>query len=500
MAPITITKNDYYSKQNEISTLESHRPTAHRLIVHYGNFIDTPKLGDLRIRFKCAVGVCSKTGVIKFIVEECEDPISTALQYDECLKESEIIIVSSFENGNTDSFDTFYFPGFIDTHIHSSQYPNCGIFGNSTLLDWLETYTFPLESSLTDTALSNLTYDAVISQTLKHGTTCAAYYTTIDSESSKIMAKLCKEKGQRAFIGKVCMDQNSPSYYCETLDTCKESSEDVIDYILNELNSPLINPIITPRFAVACSAELMTFLGQISEKYQLPIQTHLSENINEIEFVRKLFNDCNSYTDVYHKFGLLTDKSVFAHCIHLSDSEIDLLAANNSGISHCPISNSSITSGECRVKHLLKKGLKVGLGSDVSGGYSVSILENARQALLVSRHLAMSIDDPIKKEESKLSVADVLYLATQGGANVLNVNSKIGSFDVGKEFDAQLINLCVNNSNVAIFPWQQVNSNSNFSRKERLKVENIIAKWLFNGDDRNIKSVWIQGKLCHSKT
>lgn len=119
-------------------------------------------------------------------------------------------------------------------------------------------------------------------------------------------------------------------------------------------------------------------------------------------------------------------------------------------------------------------------------------------ALLVSRHRAMSVEDPERKEECKLSVAEVLYLATMGGAKVLNLSDKIGSFDVGKEFDAQLIDLSTKGSNVSIFPWQKVtNDKIQPNGKDRIKLENIVAKWLFNGDDRNVKSVWVRGKLCH---
>lgn len=493
MAPVTI--NMVKSEESFID--EPFHPEGVKIIVHYGNLIDTPELGQLRIRLKCAVGICSTSGVILFIEEGCDDPVIAALNYDRYLKDIDIHVIFNSVSDPAGK-DSFYFPGFVDTHIHASQYPNCGIFGNSTLLDWLDTYTFPLESSLNDENIAALTYDAVISQTLKHGTTCASYFTTIDLNSSKIMADLCKSKGQRAFIGKVCMNQHSPSYYQETIEECKDASLDLIEYILKDLNSPLIKPIITPRFAITCSSALMDSLSEVAEEFDLPIQTHLNENDSEIAFVKELFKDCHSYTDVYHKHGLLNGKTVLAHCIHLEDSEIELLKKSSAGISHCPISNSSLTSGECRVKELLNYGLKVSLGSDVSGGFTVSILENARQALLVSRHRAMSVEDPERKEECKLSVAEVLYLATMGGAKVLNLSNKIGSFDVGKEFDAQLIDLSTKGSNVSIFPWQKVtNDKIQPNGKDRIKLENIVAKWLFNGDDRNVKSVWVRGKLCH---
>lgn len=473
-----------------------------KITVYHGTFIDTPVLGDLRVRTKTSVGVCEETGVIKFVTSGSGNPMQDALRFDSSLGSEDVNVV---EYGRD---NTFFFPGFIDTHIHASQYPNCGIFGNSTLLDWLETYTFPLESSLNDEKLALMVYDSVISQTLRNGTTCASYYTTIDSSSSKIMAKLCKTRGQRAFIGKVCMNQNCPDFYKEEFDQCKESSMDLINYILHELDCSNVRPIITPRFAITCSSDMMNWLSFIAHEFNLPIQTHLNENENEIKFIKEIFPNCDSYTDVYYKHGLLNQNTVLAHCIHLNEEEIKLLKKQDCGISHCPISNSSLTSGECKVRKLLDQGLKVGLGSDVSGGYTVSILENARQALLVSRHLAMPEydadddgDDDGDSEHCKLSISDVLYLATMGGARVLNLDSTIGTFDVGKKFDTQLIDLSSKLSRIDIFPWQSANwSQINDDKKNNDRINNLIAKWVFNGDDRNVIRVWVDGKLCHDMT
>lgn len=470
-----------------------------KITVYHGTFVDTPNLGEIRVRPRASIGVEECSGVILFIVADSNDPIKDALEFDPTLKSDDIQLVNISNCSEDGKKGTkFFFPGFIDTHIHASQYPNCGIFGKSSLLDWLESYTFPLESSLKDSALAELVYEKLISQSLKHGTTCASYYTTIDSSSSRIMARLCSQKGQRAFVGKVCMNENSPEYYREKLSVCKDSSVELIQFIEEILLDPKIKPIVTPRFAVACSSKMMKWLSELAYEYELPIQTHLSENLNEIKLVKQLFPDCESYTDVYHQHGLLNEKTVLAHCVHLTEDEIRLLKQQNCGISHCPISNSSLTSGECRIKHLLKNGLKIGLGSDVSGGYSVSILENARQAIAVSRHLAMSFDDNELRESNKLSVADVLYLATLGGAEVMNLEGKVGSFEVGKEFDSQFINLNVENSRVDVFPWQEVDwSQKSDDEQNRIRFEDLIAKWVFNGDDRNLTHLWIAGKICH---
>lgn len=190
---------------------------------------------------------------------------------------------------------------------------------------------------------------------------------------------------------------------------------------------------------------------------------------------------------MYDKHGILGPKTILAHAVHLSEEETDLVKLRESKISHCPVSNSAITSGTAKVRNLLDKGIEVGLGTDMSGGYSPSILEAARQASLVSRHVAMGGDD-----NAKLSVDEVLYLGTKGGAKVVGLGDKIGGFGVGMEWDAQLIGLGSveddekgDTGPVDIFGWE--------SWDER------IAKWVFSGDDRNTLAVWVKGRLVHER-
>ncbi|CCD26573.1 guanine deaminase NDAI_0H04000 [Naumovozyma dairenensis CBS 421] len=496
-----------------------------KFIVYYGTFIDTPVLGEYRIRENTVIGVtlsASESGTIKFIKEDCSDPLAAALSYDPSLIEQEIIIIEFSDNkyANKHQMSNFFFPGFIDTHIHASQYPNSGIFGNSTLLDWLEIYTFPLEASLENLTIAEEVYNKIVQRTLSHGTTTASYFATIDLEATKLLSKICSKKNQRALIGKVCMDRNSPPYYIESTEQSIESSIELIDYLENNLKNPQVLPVLSPRFAPSCSNELMLQLTNISKAYNnLHIQTHLSENKREIKWVSSLFPNCENYTDVYDKYHLLTNKTILAHCVHLSPKEASLIKQRNSGISHCPISNSSLTSGECNVKWLLNQNIKVSLGTDVSAGYSCSILNSARHAHLVSKHLAMhsskttdtSYDNTESVEDVELSVPECLYLATMGGARVLDMEDKLGSFEIGKQFDGQLIDLETESSNVDIFTWQYPKpGNSRSERNEVLQnqhprkllststFDDLIAKWFFTGDDRNTVAVWVGGKLSHT--
>ncbi|KAG5927707.1 hypothetical protein E4U42_001912 [Claviceps africana] len=399
----------------------------------------------------------------------------------------------------------FFFPGFVDTHVHASQYPNVGIFGKTTLLDWLDKYTFPLESSLADLAKARRVYAACIRRTLAHGTTTASYYATIDVRATNLLVDLCLSIGQRAFVGRVCMDRKGlcrDFYRDESPEASIRATEATIAYIGQvDPGYQLVSPILTPRFAPACSTEAMKGLAKIQKEKSLFVQTHVSENKGEVQLVKDMFPESSSYTAVYDDHGLLTDKTVLAHAVHLTEAEAALVAQRGSKVSHCPCSNSSLSSGDAGVRWMWERGIDVGLGTDMSGGYSPSILEAARQATLTSRHLAMQIEDGERRERCKLTVEESLYLATRGGAICLGLGDKVGGFEVGKQLDAQLIGLGIVESdglragevtmdwidagNVDIFGWET--------------WEEKIAKWLYNGDDRNTKMVWVQGRLVHTR-
>lgn len=388
-----------------------------------------------------------------------------------------------------------------DTHIHASQYANAGIFGKSSLLEWLETYTFPLEASLKDLSKARRVYSRCIRRTLSHGTTTATYFATRDVPATNLLADLCLSMGQRAFVGRVCMDRPelNPAYYCDaSASDSVEATQQVIDHIRAiDPGFDVVSPILTPRFAPSCSAESMKGLAELHRQTGLPIQTHVSENPGEIQLVAQLFPESNSYTDLYDKCGLLTPRTVLAHAVHISEEEADLIARNKSKVSHCPCSNTCLTSGPARVRWMWDKGIDVGLGTDVSGGYSPSILEAARQAAMVSRHVAMAIEEEKEKERAKLTVEEVLYLATRGGARCVGLEDKIGGFEVGMEWDAQLVTLNEVNDDgevhdedddhgfVDMFGWETWGDR--------------VAKWVYNGDDRNTKRVWVKGRLVHRR-
>ena len=189
----------------------------------------------------------------------------------------------------------------IDTHIHASQYPNAGIFGKSTLLDWLNTYTFPMESSFSDLENAARVYNRVIARTLSHGTTTACYHATVHVPATNLLADICQSRGQRAFVGRVCMDRMSPDYYRdESVETAIRDSKACIEHVKGiDPDFDLITPVITPRFAPSCTHETLAALGKLHHETGVPCQTHIAENKKECELVQQLFPENKSYANVY---------------------------------------------------------------------------------------------------------------------------------------------------------------------------------------------------------
>jgi guanine deaminase len=448
--------------------------------IYLGPFVHSKSLTELEICEKGAIGV-DESGIITFVEKNIQSPRDLQNQTAEW-QDAKIVKISS--NG-------FFFPGFIDTHVHAPQHPNTGLFGKTTLLDWLQAYTFPMESSFSDLARANRIYANFVSRTLSHGTTTAAYYATIHVPATNLLADICLKRGQRALVGRVCMNSDlSPEYYRdESTESSVRDSKASIEYIRSiDPTGEIVKPIITPRFAPSCTSDCLSAIAQLAHDQDTHIQTHISENKNECALVKQLFPDSSSYTDVYDSHGLLTPKMILAHAVHLSKEERDVVRARGSKISHCPASNTAITSGCCPVRTLLDEGHTVGLGTDVSGGFHPSILENVRQAIWVSRHLSIETG----AESDKLSTEEALYLSTRGGAAVVGMEDKVGAFEVGMEWDAQMIDLGEVDEEgsggefggpVDVFGWESWGDK--------------IEKWVYSGDDRNTVAVWVKGRLVH---
>uniref|UniRef100_A0A672Z6M5 Guanine deaminase n=1 Tax=Sphaeramia orbicularis TaxID=375764 RepID=A0A672Z6M5_9TELE len=345
--------------------------------VFRGTFVHSTQQTALEILEDALLGVDTE-GKIAFIGKGEElDKLLKSTNFNP----SEVIQLSQHE---------FFMPGMVDTHIHASQYSYAGTALDMPLLQWLNTYTFPVESQFKDLDFANRVYSKVVKRTLRNGTTTACYFATIHTDASLLLGKIANDFGQRALVGKVCMDRNNfVKHYKETM---QESQDETCRYVSNLKNYPLVKPVVTPRFAPSCTGALLGQLGAIAKNNNLHIQSHVSENTEEVKLVKELFPDSESYTDVYYKHNLLTDKTVMAHGCHLSDEELALFRETGASLSHCPNSNISLCSGVLNVRNVLKQKVKLGLGTDVAGGYSASMLDAVRKALDSSKIL--TIQDP----------------------------------------------------------------------------------------------------------
>ncbi|SPO35978.1 related to guanine deaminase [Pseudozyma flocculosa] len=595
---------------------------------------------------------------------------------------------------------SFICPGFIDTHTHACQVPNIGLGQQYELLDWLQHVTFPRERRFEDPRYARKTYESVVQRLIDSGTTTACYYATLHLEASKILAEICNERGQRAFVGKCQMDRNSPIDYVEK--NASTSIEDTKEFIrftrslrpygqppdvssprmspadavsgmspemdasiarlsatVDEIMSPgskpasesggsptsqrlalkpvarpgpvahrtpsntsmrsasgsstpsrvrerelanaLVQPILTPRFAISCTDAMLTGISALlSRDPTLRVQTHLSENEGEITFTKQLFPFAKTYTSVYDHYSLLGPRTILAHAIHIDSEELEIIKKRRCGISHCPTSNLNLRSGASRVGEMLNMGIKVGLGTDVSGGFGLGMLSAIREASVVAKVLAfqkasdeelqrkaaedkqrLEIDLPNRKTDEAnidgryprppvqgqykprktqpsslagtgsntpvtsttaagatamsqststdsvsaaatahqqqqdaaaatvaaaaaaaapapppedftkgpLTIATLFYLATLGGAEVCSMASKIGSLDPGKEFDALLVH--------TTSQWgpSGYTGNPGCFVEEDDALADVFEKWLFTGDDRNIGTVFVRGRV-----
>ncbi|KAK1176036.1 guanine deaminase isoform X1 [Acipenser oxyrinchus oxyrinchus] len=369
----------------------------------------------------------------------------------------------------------FFIPGMVDTHIHASQYSYMGTGLDMPLLQWLNTYTFPAELKYKKTEFAEEVYNKVVKRTLKNGTTTACYFATIHTDSTLLLGEIADKIGQRALVGKVCMDiNNTVEEYKETTEESVEETKRFISTLLQR-KYPQVKPIITPRFVLSCSDKLLKDLGFIAKNNDLHIQSHISENTEEVQIVKEMFPDCTSYTDVYNKYNLLTNKTVMAHGCHLTDKELDIFNQRGAAISHCPNSNLSLCSGLLDVRNVLKHKVKIGLGTDVSGGYSPSMLDAIRRALDTSKALTIQTSG-----YETLTYKEVFRLATLGGSQALALEDTIGNFEVGKDFDAVLVSPSIPDGPFDVFAGDT--------------FEVVVEKFLNLGDDRNMVEVYVAGK------
>ena len=355
-------------------------------------------------------------------------------------------------------------PGFADMHLHAPQYIQIGMGMDYKLLDWLDGYTFQEEPKFADPDYARKIYPLFVDEMTACGTTSSAIFATIHSESTDILCDILAQKGVRAYVGKVNMDTNSAPALTE--ETAK-SLQDTEAFIEKWQNHPLVRPIITPRFVPSVTADMMTGLGKLAEKYQVPVQSHLSENPGEIELVKKLFPQDQYYMSVYDRFGLFGQTpTLMAHCIHLSDAEIAIMADKGVYAVHCPASNLNLASGLMPMRKMLNAGVKVVLGSDIGAGHTLYMPHEIVRAIEVSK--IRSIENP---EETPLKLSEAFYLATKAGGEFFG---QTGSFETGWSADFLITD---------VPEYQQERS-----------VDEQLQNFIYHGTAQDIQEVYVQGR------
>lgn len=362
-------------------------------------------------------------------------------------------------------------PGFVDCHIHYPQTDMIASYG-AQLLEWLERYTFPTERRFEDPRYAREVADFFLEELLRNGTTTAVVLGTVHPQSVDAIFETSRMRGLRMIAGKVLMDRNCPDYLRDTAESGYTESRALIE---RWHGRDRLLYAVTPRFAPTSSAEQLKRAGRLAEEFpDVYVHTHLAENRNEVAWVAELFPSSRSYLEVYAGFGLVRRRSIFAHCIHLDDADRRLMAERGAMAAFCPTANLFLGSGLFDLRRAREYGVAVGIGTDVGGGTSFSMLRTLQEAYKVAQLAGQT-----------LSPYRALYLATLGGAQGLYLDDKIGNFEAGKEADFVVIDL-------AATPLLE----------RRLRHARDLAEKLFAlimlGDDRSIVATYSMGKEVYS--
>lgn len=311
-------------------------------------------------------------------------------------------------------------PGMVDLHVHAPQYVFRGLGMDLPLLPWLNKYTFPEEARYADEAYAHTAYSAFADALRSGFLTRAVVFATIHSAATLRLARLLEQSGLIAYVGRVSMDRCDVAALAEGESALADERAWLAELAAAGLRR--VRPVITPRFVPACSPELLVGLGRLAAESGLPVQSHLSENRDEVALVAEMYPQSACYGAVYDSFGLFGQTpTVMAHCVHCPPRELDLLQQNGVFIAHCPQSNINLTSGVAPVREMLARGMRVGLGSDVAGGAHLSPLRGIQDAIAASKLRAALLETG----EKPLSFAEAFYLATLGGGAFFG---SVGSF------------------------------------------------------------------------
>jgi guanine deaminase len=378
----------------------------------------------------------------------------------------------------------FIIPGLTDLHMHAPQFSFRALGMDLELLEWLETRAFPEEAKFEDTEYARRAYGLLVEHLKRGPNTRIALFATIHTPATILLMELLEKSGLVCFAGKVNMDRNSPDSLREK--SAAASLEATRQWLGACSSFSRVRPILTPRFIPSCSDELMKGLSEIQKEFKLPLQSHLSENRKEIDWVRELCPGAGGYAGAYARWDLFgaSAPTIMAHCVWSGEGEMELMAERGVFIAHCPQSNTNLSSGIAPMRRFLERDIPAGLGSDVAGGVHTSIFRAMTDAIQVSK-----LRKPLLGETNPaLSLEEAFYLGTAGGgaffgkaagataANSAPAFGAAGSFEAGYDFDA----LVIDDADLAA-PFE-------------LSIRERLERVMYLSGDRHIQAKYVQGK------
>ncbi|CAM3932647.1 Guanine deaminase [Vibrio aerogenes CECT 7868] len=363
-------------------------------------------------------------------------------------------------------------PGMIDSHVHYPQMEMIASYGTQ-LLDWLNEYTFPAEAKFCNSEYAAKQAKQFIEQLFAHGTTTASVFATVHPESVNAFFSAAEACQARMICGKVMMDRNCPDNLKDTAESGYAQTRQLIEQWHKQGRSLYA---ITPRFAPTSSPEQLKKAGQLAKQHpDTFIQTHLSENIQEIEWVKSLYPESPDYLGVYEKYDLVRERALFGHCIHLESREYQVLKREQAGIIFCPTSNLFIGSGLFPYFDVKDKNIPVAIASDVGAGTSLSLLTNQAEAYKI-----------LQLQKQNLNPLEALYLCTQGAADTMRLSDKIGNLNPGTEADFVELDF-------SALPML-----SQRTKQAKSLTEKLFALMIL-GDDRVIRRTYVHGQCIYTR-
>ncbi len=400
--------------------------------------------------------------IIKTNILQCLSAESASLQKDKYIQIDDTGKITAIKDDIAppcdylDYSDYLCLPGMIDGHVHLSQHYKRACYADN-LLDWLNTYIFVEENKAIKASYARQTAQEFFRALKAAGTTCATVYTAIYKEACDIAFEEASKSGLRIQMGKTMMDMNCPDFLREDTATSLAEASALCEKWHRQ--TPLLEYVFTPRFAPVCSRTMMQEIGNLSVHYDTLIQTHLSENVDEIAWVAELYPECNSYTDVYKKYNLAAGRTIFGHAIHLSEAELNIIKDTDCRIAHCPDSNFFLKSGVFAYKDVINKGIKTCLATDVAAGTSYSLFNVMKMTNYHQEHVSLTPEE-------------IFYQATCGSAAVINMGDKIGTIEAGKQADMIFLK---------------------YDSSEKTAGE-LIAEFVFMGSEKKIEMMLVAGK------